>query len=398
MNKQITLTLILLLIVVGSSYGQKDFRIGFIVTNENDTIQGQLDYRSNSKNYESCIFKDEQGEKEYYPNQIRGFGYNNDKFFSSQIIEGSFVEVLVIGDLNLFRSKEKFHIRKDTSFFDLESITRKVQINGKFVNTETSKWRGILSYTIGDCLENPDELASNINLKVKDLTQLVIKYNECKGTEFTEYKTNKPWTKYTYGISLGLSRSEINTINDSGTFAYMDDSYTSIDPSIGLLLAISSPRVSEDLAFQGELHFLQSSYSSLVEFTTPKEYHDTQIDVKTISLPLSLKYSFPEQNYGLFLQGGVTFDYHFESNTKLLSEKIDGNVVNTSESTAFDISKNQLGYWGGLGINRIFQKCKIGLSLRYYHIPRLNESRISNGRDFTANINRVSINLMFLTK
>jgi hypothetical protein len=398
MNKQITLTLILLLIVVGSSYGQKDFRIGFIITNGNDTIQGQVDYRSNAKNYESCVFKDEQGEKEYYPNQIRGFGYKNDKFFSSQIIEGSFVEVLVIGDLNLFRSKEKFHIRKDTSFFDLESITRRDIINGRFVNRDISKWRGILSYTISDCLENPSELASSINLRAKDLTQLVIKYNECRGTEFTEYTSNKPWAKYDYGITLGISRSILNTINISGTFAYMDDSYKSIDPSIGLLIAISSPRISEVLAFQGELHFLQSRYSSLVEFTSPKEYHDTQIDVKTISIPLSLKYSFPEENYGLFLQGGVTFDYHFESNTKLLSERIDGTVVNTSESTAFDINKNQLGYWGGLGINSIFQKCKIGISLRYYHVPRLNEDRISNGRDFTANINRVSIHLIFLTK
>ncbi len=100
MNKKIKLTLILLLIIISSSFGQNDFRSGFIITLENDSIQGQVDYRSNSQNYKSCIFKGEQGELEYFPNQIVGFGYTNDKFFSSQIIEGSFVEVLVDGDIS----------------------------------------------------------------------------------------------------------------------------------------------------------------------------------------------------------------------------------------------------------------------------------------------------------
>ena len=391
MNKKIRLTLILLLILVRSSYGQNDFRNGFIITLDSDTIQGQVDYRSNSKNYESCIYKGEQGEIEYYPNQIVGFGYNNDKFFSSQIVEGSFVEVLVDGAISLYRSKDKFHIRKDTSFFDLESKNEKVEIDGKIGTKETSKWRGVLTYIISDCL--PTSQTANIKLAEKNLTRLIVKYNKCKGTKFTEFKASKPWTKFDIGATLGVSRSEI-TIDGRGSFSYLDDSYSSIDPSFGVLIAISSPRITEKIAFQGELHLLKSSYSSLVELESPTEYHDTFIELTTLSIPLSLKYSFPEKKYGIYLQGGINYDYHLSSSTRLLSEQVNGNVVNTfPESSAFEINDNQIGYWGGVGILKSYQKFKGSIGIRYFQMSTLNKTT-----GFTANNNRISLNLILFKK
>ena len=394
MNKNIRLTLILLLIIIGSSYGQNDFRSGFIITLDNDTIQGQVDYRSNSKNYESCIFKIEEGEKEYYPNQIIGFGYNNDRLFSSQIIEGSFVEVLVLGEISLYKSRDKYHVKKDTSFFDLESIIEEVKIDGKVGKKEIGKWKGILTYLISDCLRNPSGLTSSIKLGEKGLTQLIVKYDKCTGTEFTEFKASKPWTRFDFGATLGVSRSEITT-DGSGSFSYLDDSYRSIDPSIGVLIAISSPRITEKIAFQGELHFLKSSYSSLVELTrTSTQLHDTFIDLTTLSIPLSLKYSFPEKKYSFYLQGGINYDYHLSSGTRLLSEQIRGNVVNAfPESSAFEVSDSQIGYWGGIGILKSYQKFRGSVAIRYFQIPALNQT---NG--FTANINRISLNFILFKK
>ncbi len=72
--------IILLLIIASNSLGQTDFRNGFIITSENDTIQGELAYRSNSRNYQSCIFKScifkgEQAAREYFPEDILSFGH-----------------------------------------------------------------------------------------------------------------------------------------------------------------------------------------------------------------------------------------------------------------------------------------------------------------------------------
>ena len=241
MSKKITLILLSLLLI-GSAYGQKDFRNGFIITLDNDTIQGSVNYRSNAKNYKSCIFKSVDKEKEYYPNQILGFGYNNDKFFSAKLIEGSFVEVLVTGKISLFKVGFKhFLVKKDTSLYKLESIIEEYQTDGGIAKRENSKWRGTLTYLISDCFKNASGLTARIKLDDGSLTRLSLKYNNCTGDSYVEYKANKPWTKFSLGIIAGIIRSEIRS-DAPNAFSYLDKSYSSIDPFIGAIFSISSPK------------------------------------------------------------------------------------------------------------------------------------------------------------
>lgn len=395
MNKKIELTLIILLIMIGNSFGQKDFRNGFIITLEHDTIKGQLDYRSNSKNYKSCIFKSEYVEKEYYPTQILGFGYVNDKYFTSQITPNSFVEVLVTGRMSLYKSIDKYLIKKGTAFYDLKNlITEQADIDGKIGTNKDYRWRGLLTYLVGDCLDNSSKLTSGISLDEKSLTQLLVAYNKCSGKAFTEYKASKPWTKFEFGASLGVTKSEILLNKESPIYSYLDDSYHSIDPSMGLLIAISSPRLTERVAFQGEIHFIKSTYSSLIKNDNSTEYHDTYIDLSTLSVPLSLKYSFPEKKCGWYLQGGVSYEFHLISDTKRLSEYVIGNVVNTAEEKpAFEVNDNQIGYWGGIGILKSYRKLKGSISIRYFQMSALNKTE-----GFSANNNRISFNLILFKK
>jgi len=384
--------------IITSSFSQSDLRHGYVITLENDTINGQLDYRSNLNNYKSCVFIGEQEGRKYYPHEIKGFGYYNDKFYASQIIEGSFVEALVIGDISLYKSKDKYHLKKDTSIYDLESIHEKVRIDGKVYLRENNTWRGIISYLIGDCINNTNNVVSNIDLNEKSLTRLIVQYNQCKDSEFKEYKVKKPWIKYDFGATVGLSRSEIRITKYSETFLYLDDLYSSIDPSIGVLFGFSSPRIKEKIAFQGEIHYIKSSYSSLVVINnvSSTEYHDTYIDLRTLSMPLSLKYSFPEKKYGLYLQGGINYDYHLSASSRLMTEIVTGNLVNTSaERSAIEIKNNQIGYWGGIGIQKSYQKFKASLAVRYFEMSVLNRPGYGY---FMANNRRIVINLILLKK
>lgn len=395
MNNKIILTIIIFVVITSHSFCQSDFRNGFIITLDNDTINGQVDYKSNAKSYKSCIFKGEQEEKEYYPDEIFGFGYDDDKFFSSQIIESSFVEVLILGEISLYKSKDRYYVKKDTSLYDLESIYEEVKIYGKVAIKENNRWRGTMSYLISDCINNPNSIVSTTNLDEKSLTKLIVKYNKCKGSEFKEFKISKPWIKYDFGATVGLTKSEIQIANRSESFLYLDDSYTSFDPTYGILIGISSPRILEKLSFQGEVHFIKSSYSSLVVLNrSSTEYHDTYINLSTLSVPLSLKYSFPEKKYGLYLQGGINYDYQLKSDSKLLTERVIGNVVNTSpESIAFEINNNQIGYWGGIGILRSYQKFKASLAIRYFEMSALNKTG-----DFTTRNSHIIINLILFKK
>lgn len=86
---------------------QSDFKKGFIVTPEKDTVHGEID----SGNEKILRFRTENTIKEYTPSQLHGYGYNEGKYFTSWVLENSFVEVLSISVSNvgtkINRIKEK---------------------------------------------------------------------------------------------------------------------------------------------------------------------------------------------------------------------------------------------------------------------------------------------------
>lgn len=396
MKNKIIFLIIFFVVISSRSYCQNDFRSGFIITSENDTIKTQVAYRSNLKNYKSCLCKGEQGEIEYLPNQIKGFGYDNDKFFSSQISKDSFVEALVSGKISLYKSKNTYYLKKDTSLYTLEPAFEEVEKDGRVSVKENKSWRGITSFLISDCITDPQNVVAGTNQEEKSLTKLIVKYNKCTGSEVAEYKAHKPWIKYEFGATVGLSKTDIQITKKKRYVAYLKDSYSSYDPTFGVLINIASPRISERFSFQSEIQFIKSNYSSLIEINNPtKEIHDTYINLTTLSVPLSLKYSFPEKKYGWYLQGGIDGEYHLNAETKVLSEYIVADVVTTyPERPAFNINKNQFGFWGGVGILKSYQKFKASIAVRYFRMSAMHKY----GGYYNVNDNRISLNLILLKK
>ena len=71
MRKQIS-TFVMLLGILPLK-AQIDPQAGYIITNENDTLRGIIDYRTDAKNSRSCLFvaDGETEYKEYLPNEIK---------------------------------------------------------------------------------------------------------------------------------------------------------------------------------------------------------------------------------------------------------------------------------------------------------------------------------------
>src|SRR5690606_9590570 len=115
MNPQLMKTYLIIFLCLISSIGavaQLDFRPGYVITLQNDPIKGEVNYRSNSKGYKGCVFRQNRSTTKYDASQIKGYGFINDKAFRSDIIEGSFVEALVVGELSLYRQGNVFYLQK----------------------------------------------------------------------------------------------------------------------------------------------------------------------------------------------------------------------------------------------------------------------------------------------
>ncbi len=399
MNKKILFGLIILILVNAELNARSDFRDGFIIKAPNDTLFGKIDYRSNLNNSKSCLFKTASGIVEYSPDQIEGYGFINDKYFSSQIIKGIFVEVLVAGDLSLYMSGNDLFVRKTGSeLYKLESKqirdTAQVAVVGGTDNVvgyrEDIRWKGTLSFLTSDCVESSQKI-QRMTLNEKELTKFVISYNLCKGSPFTDFKSHKPWIHLGVGAYAGASLSILKFTEKDYLHDYLADTYNSWNPSYGLSVEFSSPRVNERIAIQADLFYIKADFYSYVEghqglATT---YYETNIDISTLAVPVMVKYTFPAGKYSFFLSAGMEFDTNFDTSSSLYAEVVSGSTVNSYDGEAVNISKNQIGYVGGMGFARSLGKMNLGTVLRYYHSA---EVRTDHGYDW--NLSRLSLSLI----
>lgn len=380
-------------------FAQADYRSGFVVTHENDTLFGQLDYRSNFRNYQSCIFREGEDTFEYFPGQISGFGFVNDKYYSSGIIDSVFVEVLVSGQVNLYKHRDHFYVKKqDSDLYKLETKEKYVEINPNIYNrlikkkgmVEDTKWIGVLNYLLSDCIS----VTRNLNGKAlteKNLSNLIVNYHDCLGLECIEFKQNKAWSKIDLSLSAGMLISYIRIQSQNGLYYYLHRNYRSYDPSIGAFLEFSSPRISEYLYFQSGIHYNRPSYTSLVikEYLHAQHYYDTHINFSNVAVPVCLKYVFPGVSNLKFIQAGMTCNFVVNGDAKLTTEIVKDQVVTTYESPAFELNKMQLGLWGGIGLTKSFERFEGSLSLRYGGFTKLN-----NYNDFSARNNSINVSII----
>ncbi len=403
MNKAILVGIIILILSKAELKARTDLRDGFIITASKDTIFGKIEFRSDSNNERTCIFSTGSGKMEYSPSQILGYGFLNDRYYSSQIIDGKFVEVLVTGELSLYESDYTFYIQKTgTELYILEAKqirdTAEIKVTGgsdKVVGyRQDLKWLGTISFLTSDCLESHNELQS-LTLNVKSLTRFVVNYNLCRGGGFKYYKVSKPRYRIDYGISVAMVSSTLQFKNLPSQFIYLNNRYQTYDVAPGLLFAVSSPRISENLALQTELCYVRTSYYSQNVVAEPSmtNYYETYIDFSTISIPVSLRYTIPVGNSSLFFNAGAEFAFLTDNNSYVNTEMLSGSIVDTYVNDVFEFNNSPLGYWGDIGYLKSFKSFRIGATLKYYH-----SGNTTSSEEFTSSLNKISLSIILLCK
>lgn len=236
-------------------YSQNDFRSGYIINLNNDTIYGLIDYNANTNN--ECRFKKSENAtvELYYPLDILSYRFTNDKFFiskeitikksylknifrqvdvynpegkfiSSQYeIEGNltfpvFIECLVQGELNLYYYRDKqgidhyFIENTNKQLTDLAEEQVNLYSGGALVNSEVNHiYKGKLKSIMQDCPQLYGRVETT-KLNHKDMINLTQLYNihmspDKKSITYT--KSIKP-VKLSYGVHAGISNKKSENI------------------------------------------------------------------------------------------------------------------------------------------------------------------------------------------
>lgn len=361
--------IVLLFIVVNGLNAQSNFRSGYIIKNEGDTIKGFLEYRMHSNNTVSCNFKKTENSSaiNYEPKDVKGYRFDNDSFYQSKNLSDTstvFMEMLVWGEVDLYLYNERFFVQKGNSkLHELKIDVTESLVEGTRMNRYSTHHIGILNSLLSDC-EKIKKRIPSIKLYEKQLTILIQDYNVCVNKEYIGFKDSKPWIQFKPGLMVGISHSRFKMLSSydfhrSYTGEFSD--YNS--PMGGLTIKMNSPRISERLAIHLDVLYQDFKFSRNVTRIGTSSTQTSNIDLgaKSLAFPFSLSYSIIGNMYSPFFKIGASHILNFDkySSFSIIDESSYGE--RRLNGRAISISENQWGIWSGLGLEKTFANGKTGL-------------------------------------
>ncbi|PKP37188.1 MAG: hypothetical protein CVT97_06650 [Bacteroidetes bacterium HGW-Bacteroidetes-14] len=222
----LVLTGILLAVTFSFSFAQSDFRKGFIVTSEGDTLSGLIDYRGDLLMGDQCTFRvsEEEDPKVYAPGELREYFFDGGKHFVSRKVKRGerFLQILFKGAIDLYYTR---YIDKSTFFIDKSGLSLIelpyeegiIEIEQNRYEFKSTKHIAILYHYMSDAPSMEKEIKELTTPTDADLLNLVKKYSETVGNarESVEFANNRTKFVFDAGVITGL----VITNNTSGTLA-----------------------------------------------------------------------------------------------------------------------------------------------------------------------------------
>lgn len=259
-----------------TSYSQRNYQEGYVITLQNDTLRGWVDFRSDKQNSAICTFKSVPTgqEQEYYPKDIYGYRYLNDgKFYVSREIEINgtkktvFLEFLLEGIENLYYYKEgdvKYYILENIKgelLYTSQEPEKKIFTNNGDRYMKDLKYIGVLKYYFKDHPEIQKEV-DQTQYNHESMIKLVKTYHDlvCSSDQVcTVFESKSIHDKYKTKISVYIGYNHFSGYklnSDHGIF--FENKMNKNYPVIGVQTSFYLPRISQLFSLD-----LDASFSTL---------------------------------------------------------------------------------------------------------------------------------------
>ena len=312
--------IILLLLFAGMNvWAQRDFRKGYIITNQQDTIYGWIDYRGDTRNAKICSFKKTETEQatDYTPSDIAAYRFIDSKFYiSSNTIDivGApkqiFLEYLVNGLAKLYYCREdnvndRYYIENDGHFVELKVDRREVVVEGKY-GRSYSGLQTVKSYVgLLKAMLNVWEMDSEIEkaeLNHSSLIDIAKNYHQhvcTDGSECIVYERKKPLVALRIGPVIGADFSTLKLMDFKVEKYHLDPS---TNLTVGVNLNLSMPRINEKIFLQ--MQAMYTKYYFFDAFESPQSQTDVHIRSNVLQMGFAIKYEYPKGKWRPTLAAG----------------------------------------------------------------------------------------------
>ncbi len=354
-----------------TSIAQGDFRKGYIVKNNLDTIHGLIDYRSKWINGKYCLFRESRSSKiiRYSPSELYGYTFEGDKYYVSKNLpvdtiknELGFAEILVGGNATLMVYGSIYYIKMDRIYkLPRKRENRVVIESGKGAREmKDLRYRYLTNYLFRDC-----ELAANQDsYNKRDFIKRVTAYNLCKGNLIPmEYKI--PAIQASLTFFGGVDRSTLK-LEKSGYVGSETNTSTTWGGGIDLLF----PRISRKLMISVEFLTMNKEYQPYKEPTVTygglydiHTQYDILVKTSIVKFPISIGYNFFPGNNTPYVKVGMV-NYRFKTTAESTTEH-ERNYIVTTDYEQHKESNSENGYWLAFGYNHVvFGKLRVFAEVR----------------------------------
>ncbi len=263
-------------------YAQTDFKPGYVITNSNDTLYGEIDYRGDRLMGQVCKFRSNGHDiVGYTPDDIVAYRFTDHKYFVSREVSGKkiFLEFLVKGQVNIYYMRDALgdHYFIDKEGQPLTEMTHEEGVqekNGRTYFYSTKNHLGVLNYYMQDAPSVKTQIGNMKKPQHDNLIMLAKNYHHAvcaDGDPCIVFEKKQPLTKVAIDVAGGM--------------VYYRDSESSFTG--GVLLNFWMPRVNEKVYFRTGL--LYSKYKYEDEDENPEH-----LKIAVYKIPLMLEYIYPK--------------------------------------------------------------------------------------------------------
>lgn len=243
------------LALTAAGNAQTDFRPGYIVKNDGDTIYGDIDYRSDILMGTVCTFRSaDKIIAHYSPREVQSFRYKDSKYYVSREVAGvkTFVECLIQGKICMFYLRDQkgdhyFMEKNDSAFIELPYEETQIFRNGNRYLVQSKQHIGILTVYMNDAPDFKSRIDQVVKPEQQNLISLAKAYDNlaCNGGRCIVFEKKPPLFKVNIEAVAGLvwfrntRDAEAETKISEGNFFQS-----------GVLLNFWMPRSNEKLYFK----------------------------------------------------------------------------------------------------------------------------------------------------
>jgi len=382
--------------------GQTDFRPGYVITNENDTLHGLIDYRGDARNSKKCDFKDKRSSvvKEFLPFSIKGYRFDDGKFYISKNVKSNgkeiqlFLEFLVNGISDLYyysdgKNLYYFIEKSDGQLFELTNEEKKYGEDGSEYTRQSNRYIGLLKYTFADCPQI-FPLINKARLEDKSLIEITKKYHDyvCDDQMCIIYEKQLPVIKVTFGSFVSMNSSFLK-FNNSPNYDAINFKVASY-PTIGLLLNTSLPRANEKLSFHISGEFGKSYFYGTNINPLNTAFEEVHLHASILKVKGGFKYTYPKGKIRPTLKLGGNLLWLLNRDGRRIKDMHYNTTIIITEYRDVPVADAAFGFNADFGIDYHLSSSLVAFFNLGY------ESSVGSSSFFESNSNSTIINTINL--